>query len=460
MPVDNVASTYTVSIHYDRRLYRQDIAGSIAHARMLGRQGIISDDEAAAIVDGLMAVRKEIEDGDFPWRAELEDIHMNIERRLFETIGETAGKLHTARSRGKLHTARSRNDQVAVDVRLYVKEAIGDVLDAIHGLRVALVGLAEANADAVMPGYTHLQRAQPVLFAHHMLAYFEMLGRDAERFRQARARADVLPLGSGALAGVPYPVDRESVARELGFAAVSANSMDAVSDRDFLLDFHSASAICAVHLSRMAEELVVWSSDEFGFVRLGDDYTTGSSIMPQKRNPDFAELARGKTGRVFGNLVATLTVLKGLPLTYNRDLQEDKEALFDTVDTIVPTLRAMAGMLSTMEVRRDKLRAAAQSGYLLATDVADYLAVRGVPFREAHGVAARISERAYREGKALAELPLETYREFSPLFQSDVLSITVDSSVAAREVPGGTGPESVRRALSRARADLEADDGR
>ena len=451
MPVDNVASTYTVSIHYDRRLYRQDIAGSIAHARMLGRQGIISDDEAAAIVDGLMVVRKEIEDGDFPWRAELEDIHMNIERRLFETIGETAGKLHTA---------RSRNDQVAVDVRLYVKEAIGDVLDAIHGLRVALVGLAEANADAVMPGYTHLQRAQPVLFAHHMLAYFEMLGRDAERFRQARARADVLPLGSGALAGVPYPVDRESVARELGFAAVSANSMDAVSDRDFLLDFHSASAICAVHLSRMAEELVVWSSDEFGFVRLGDDYTTGSSIMPQKRNPDFAELARGKTGRVFGNLVATLTVLKGLPLTYNRDLQEDKEALFDTVDTIVPTLRAMAGMLSTMEVRRDKLRAAAQSGYLLATDVADYLAVRGVPFREAHGVAARISERAYREGKALAELPLETYREFSPLFQSDVLSITVDSSVAAREVPGGTGPESVRRSLSRARADLEADDGR
>ena len=451
MPVDNVASTYTVSIHYDRRLYRQDIAGSIAHARMLGRQGIIPEHEAAAIVDGLMAVRKEIEDGDFPWRAELEDIHMNIERRLFETIGETAGKLHTA---------RSRNDQVAVDVRLYVKEAIGDALDAIHGLRVALVGLAEANADAVMPGYTHLQRAQPVLFAHHMLAHFEMLGRDAERYRQARVRADVLPLGSGALAGVPYPVDRDFVARELGFAAVSANSMDAVSDRDFLLDFHSASAICAVHLSRMAEELVVWSSDEFGFVRLGDDYTTGSSIMPQKRNPDFAELARGKTGRVFGNLVATLTVLKGLPLTYNRDLQEDKEALFDTVDTIVPTLRAMAGMLSTMEVRRDNLRAAAQSGYLLATDVADYLAVRGVPFREAHGVAARISDRACREGKALADLPLDTYREFSPLFQSDVLSITVDSSVAAREVPGGTGPESVRRSLSRARADLEADDGR
>ena len=446
--MDNVASSYTVSLHYDRRLYRQDIAGSIAHARMLGRQGIVSEDEAAAVVDGLKAVRREIEDGDFPWRPELEDIHMNVERRLFEKIGETAGKLHTA---------RSRNDQVAVDVRLYVKEAIGDVLCAIHDLRGALVGLAESNADAVMPGYTHLQRAQPVLFAHHVLAWFEMLGRDAERCRQARVRADVLPLGSGALAGVPYPVDRDFVARELGFAAVSANSMDAVSDRDFLLDFHSASAICAVHLSRMAEELVVWSSDEFAFVRLGDEYTTGSSIMPQKRNPDFAEIARGKTGRVFGNLVATLTVLKGLPMTYNRDLQEDKEALFDTVDTIVPTLRAMAGMLSTMEVRRDRLRAAAQSGYLLATDVADYLAVRGVPFREAHGVAARISERAQREGKALAGLPLETYREFSPLFDGDVLSITVDTSVAAREVPGGTGPESVRQALSRARAELAGD---
>ena len=448
--VDNVVSSYTVSIHYDRRLYRQDIAGSIAHARMLGRQGIVSEDEAAAIVDGLKAVRKEIEDGEFPWRPELEDIHMNVERRLFEKIGDTAGKLHTA---------RSRNDQVAVDVRMYVKEAIDDVLAALRALRGEIVGLAEANADAVMPGYTHLQRAQPVLFAHHMLAYFEMLGRDAERYRQARSRADVLPLGSGALAGVPYPVDRDSVANELGFAAVSANSMDAVSDRDFLLDFHSASAVCAVHLSRLAEELVVWSSDEFGFVRLGDDYTTGSSIMPQKRNPDFAEIARGKTGRVFGNLVATLTLLKGLPLTYNRDLQEDKEALFDTVDTIVPTLRAMAGMLSTMEVRRDRLREAAQSGYLLATDVADYLAVRGVPFREAHGVAARISERAQQEGRALADLPLETYREYSPLFDNDVLSITADTSVAARELPGGTGPGSVRQALTRARAELEGGDG-
>jgi argininosuccinate lyase len=345
-------------------------------------------------------------------------------------------------------------------MRLYVKDAIGDVLSAIHGLRLVLVDLAEANSGVIMPGYTHLQRAQPVLFAHHMLAYFEMLGRDGERFRQARGRADVLPLGSGALAGVPYPVDRDFLAGELGFAAVSANSMDAVSDRDFLLDFHAASAICATHLSRMAEEIVVWSSDEFGFIRLSDDYTTGSSIMPQKRNPDFAELARGKTGRVFGNLVATLTVLKGLPMTYNRDLQEDKEPLFDTVDTLVPTLSAMAGMVSSLELRKANLRRAAEAGYILATDVADYLVARGMPFREAHGLAARVSARAYDEGKGLDELSLDAYKEFSPLFEEDVLSITVDSSITARDVPGGTSPGQVRQALAGARAELEAEGGR
>ena len=448
--MDKSLPDYTVSVHFDRRLYRQDIAGSIAHARMLARQGIILDEDAAAMVEGLEAIRKEIEDGDFPWRAELEDIHMNVERRLFERIGDIAGKLHTA---------RSRNDQVATDMRLYVREAISDVLAAIHSLRQALVGQAEANLDAVMPGYTHLQRAQPVLFAHHMLAYFQMLGRDQERFRQARERADVMPLGSGALAGVPYPVDREWLARELGFSAISANSMDAVSDRDFLLDFHAASAICVTHLSRLAEELVIWSSDEFGFIRLGDEYTTGSSMMPQKRNPDFAELARAKTGRVFGNLVAMLTVLKGLPLTYNRDLQEDKEGLFDTVDALLPTLAAMAGMVTTLEVQRDRLRRAAEAGYVLATDVADYLVGKGIPFREAHQVAARVSVHAQQEGKRLGELTLETYRRFSPLFEEDVLSITVDSSIAARDVPGGTAPAQVREAVVTARSSLEADDG-
>ena len=342
-------AAYAASLHYDRRLYRQDIAGSIAHARMLASQSIISTEEAEAIVYGLETIRGEIEAGTFPWREELEDIHMNIEARLFDNIGKAAGRLHTA---------RSRNDQVALDMRLYAKEVIGQTLEALHRLRVVLVSLAEANDRAIMPGYTHLQRAQPVLFAHHMLAYFEMLERDAQRFRQAYQRADVMPLGSGALAGAPYPLDREFVAQELGFGTVSANSMDAVSDRDFLLDFQSAAAICMTHLSRLGEELVLWSSDEFGFVRLGGDYTTGSSMMPQKRNPDFAELARGKTGRVLGNLIGLLTLLKGLPLTYNRDLQEDKEGFFDTVDTLLPTLGVFAGMLSTLELDRERMRQA------------------------------------------------------------------------------------------------------
>ncbi len=441
-------SRYTVSLHYDRRLYRQDIAGSIAHARMLARQGIIADDEAEQIVTGLGQVRQEIEANTFPWRDELEDVHMNIERRLYETIGDVAGKLHTA---------RSRNDQVATDVRLYVKEIAGDALKAIHDLRAAFVKKADGNRDAVMPGYTHVQRAQPVLFAHHMLAYFEMFGRDADRMRQARDSADVLPLGSGAMAGVPYPIDRESVARELGFTRISANSMDAVADRDFLLDFHSAAATCAMHLSRLAEELVLWTSDEFGFVRLDDAYTTGSSIMPQKRNPDFAEIARGKTGRVYGNLVGLLTTMKGLPLTYNRDMQEDKEGLFDTVDTLLPTLQVVAGMVSTMVVQSDRMRTAALNSYALATDVADYLVAKGMPFREAHGVVARLSRHAVDMGKRLDELDLDTYRSFSERFDDDVLAITVESSIVARDVIGGTAPGRVEAAIEAAKAELEAE---
>ena len=441
-------SRYTVSLHYDRRLYRQDIAGSVAHARMLAGQGIITADEADQLVTGLGQVRQEIEADAFPWRDELEDVHMNIERRLFETVGDVAGKLHTA---------RSRNDQVATDVRLYVKEAAGDALKAIHDLRAAFVVKADRNRDAVMPGYTHVQRAQPVLFAHHMLAYFEMFGRDADRMRQARDSADVLPLGSGAMAGVPYPIDRESVARELGFSRVSANSMDAVSDRDFLLDFHSAAATCAMHLSRLAEELVLWTSDEFGFVRLDDKYTTGSSIMPQKRNPDFAEIARGKTGRVYGNLVGLLTTMKGLPLTYNRDMQEDKEGLFDTVDTLLPTLQVAAGMVSTMEVQSDRMRAAALNSYALATDVADYLVAKGMPFREAHGVVARLSRHAVDVGKRLDELDLDTYRRFSDRFDDDVLAITVESSIGARDVVGGTAPGRVEAAIETAIVELEAE---
>ena len=442
---------YTVSIHYDQRLYKQDIAGSVAHARMLARQKIIEDEEADAIVSGLEQIREEIEADQFPWREEFEDIHMNVERRLYEKIGDTAGKLHTA---------RSRNDQIATDVRLYAKEAIAEVLGAIGRMRRALVDKAEENARAVMPGYTHLQRAQPVAFGHHMLAYYEMLGRDAERFREARRRADVLPLGSGALAGVPYPIDREFVAGQLDFSAISGNSMDAVSDRDFVLDFHSASSICMMHLSRLAEELVLWSSDEFAFIRLGDQYTTTSSMMPQKRNPDFAELARGKTGRVFGHLLALLTTLKGLPLTYNRDLQEDKEGLFDSFDVLATTIDVMAGMVSTMEIDPERLRQAAYASYLLATDIADYLVGKGMPFREAHTVVSKLTDYTHSKGKLLHELPLDTYKRFSDLFDEGVFEITVDSSVMARDVPGGTAFSHVERSVAAARAELEAEGGR
>ena len=441
-----VVSGYTVSLHYDRRLYRQDIAGSIVHARMLCRQGIISESDRDAIVEGLGVVRNEIEAGEFAWKPELEDIHMNIERRLFELIGEPALRLHTA---------RSRNDQIALDMRMYVKDAISSVLGAIHAVRRSLVSLAERNSDAVIPGYTHLQRAQPVLFAHHMLAYFEMFARDAERFSQAHDRADVMPLGSGALAGLPYPVDRQYVADELGFSRTSANSMDAVSDRDFLLDFHAAGAICAMHLSRMAEELVLWSSEEFGFIRQADEYTTGSSIMPQKRNPDFAEIARGKTGRVYGSLMGLLTTLKGLPLTYNRDMQEDKEGFFDTYDTLLATLKVFSDMLSGLDVNTSAMREAAEGGQLLATDIADYLVAKGMPFRDAYRVVARLSESASQKGLGFADIPLEEYRDHSELFDADVYDITIDSSIAARDVPGGTAHNRVREAIQQARRQME-----
>ncbi|MDA0769807.1 MAG: argininosuccinate lyase [Chloroflexi bacterium] len=442
-----VSSRYTVSISYDRRLYKQDIAGSIAHACMLAKQGIISDDEAKSIVGGLEEILVEIEAQKFPWREELEDIHMNVERRLFDKIGDTAGKLHTA---------RSRNDQVALDIRMFTKDAILSILDGLQGVREALVSLAETNPKTVMPGYTHLQRAQPLLFAHHMLAYFEMLGRDAQRFQQAYERADVMPLGSGALAGVPYPLDREFVAKELGFSAISKNSMDAVADRDFLLDFQMASATCMMHFSRMSEELILWSTDEFAFVRLSDDYTTGSSIMPQKRNPDFAELARGKTGRVYGHLMGLLTLLKGLPMTYNRDMQEDKEGFFDSFDTLLDTLTIFADMLPKMSVNESAMRDAAQNSYLLATDVADYLVGKGMPFREAHGIVNRLSEYAFEQSKFLHQLSVSEYKKFSDVFEKDVLSISVESSVEARNVPGGTSFERVAQALKEARASLAA----
>ena len=436
---------YTISIPFDRRLYKYDIAGSIAHVKMLGKQHIIPDGEAKVIVSGLNAVEEEIDDGAFPFKEELEDIHMNIESRLFDKIGDVAGKLHTA---------RSRNDQIALDLRMFVKDAIDEVIGSLRHLQNALVDQADANADVVIPGYTHLQQAQPVLLSHHLLAYFEMIQRDLERFQECMKRTDVLPLGSGALAGVPYPIDREYVAKELEFAAISHNSMDAVADRDFVVEYESIASITMMHLSRLAEELILWSSEEFGFIVLDEDYTTGSSIMPQKRNPDVAELARGKTGRVYGNLMAMLSTLKALPLAYNKDLQEDKEGLFDTVDTLNATLHVFAGMISTMKVdiaRAEEVMDSASSSKLLATDLADYLAKKGLPFRQAHQVVRELIEHITEEDKALNQLSIEEYNRFSPLFDRDVYSITVETSLASRDAPGSTSPDQVTKALAEAR---------
>ena len=440
--VDKQARDYAASIPFDRRLYRQDIEGSIAHARMLARQEIIARSEAEAIVKGLNFIRREIERGKFQFKVELEDIHMNIEARLFDRIGEAAGKLHTA---------RSRNDQMALDLRLFVKEEIPKTIDRIKALQTSLLELAEANKDIIMPGYTHLQQAQPILLAHHVLAYFEMLQRDRERFQDCLGRTDVLPLGSGALAGVPYPVDREFLAQQLGFSRVSNNSLDAVSDRDFIIEFEAAAAIAMMHLSRLAEELILWSSTEFGFIEIGEPFTTGSSIMPQKKNPDVAELARGKTGRVYGHLMGILTTMKSLPLAYNRDMQEDKEGLFDAVDTLQTSLDVFAGMVGTVKVNGERIAQAMKMDYILATDLADYLVKKGMPFRKAHGVIAKLSEYAMSRGKNFRELGRKEYREFCVLFTGDVYDINLESSVAARNVIGGTSPERVKRALRRAR---------
>jgi argininosuccinate lyase len=441
------ASTYTVSVGYDKRLYPYDIEGSMAHARMLGHQGIISQADAGAIVGGLEGVRREIEEGLFPWRDDLEDLHMNIEVRLHELIGAPAGRLHTA---------RSRNDQVATATRMFVRDAVANAQAALRGVQDALLGIAERHKDAVMPGYTHLQRAQPVLFAHHMLAYFEMFDRDIERFADCGRRANVLPLGSGALAGVPYPLDREWVAKELGFDSISTNSMDAVADRDYVLEFLAAAATTMMHTSRLAEETVLWTSQEFGFLRLGREWVTGSSIMPQKRNPDFAEIARGKTGRVYGSLMGLLTTMKGLPLTYNRDLQEDKEGIFDTYDTLIATLGAFAGMMQTAEVDEVRMQVAAEDSSLLATDMADYLVAKDIPFREAHGIVSTLIDIAADRKTTIAKLSISEFKAQSPAFEEDVYEVTALASATARDVPGGTAPKRVAEAMAKARARLAA----
>jgi argininosuccinate lyase len=440
-------SNFTVSIHYDRRLYRHDITGSIAHARMLSKQGIISEEDAGLIIDGLGKVRQEIQEDKFPWDASLEDLHMNIESRLHTLIGPAAGRLHTG---------RSRNDQVSLDMRLYTKEVLRETVQGLRATQNSLLGLATRHLKVIMPGYTHLQRAQPVLFAHHMLAYFQMFQRDIDRFRDCYRRTDVLPLGSGALAGVTYPTDREFLAQELGFREISANSMDAVSDRDFLLDYLAAAATCMMHLSRISEEIVLWSSREFQFIRLSEEFTTGSSIMPQKRNPDFAELSRGKTGRVYGDLMGLLTVMKGLPLTYNRDLQEDKEGFFDAVDTLLATLQVYPDMLKGLTLDEDRVASLAGESFMLATDLADYLVDKGMPFREAYGVVKELCRHCETQGQGLQDLTLDEYHRFSSSFDKDVYSITAESSAAARDNPGGTAPNRVADELGRAKELLES----
>jgi argininosuccinate lyase len=442
-PLDERALRYTTSLPVDRRLFEWDVLGSIAHARMLGRQEIIPASDAAALVDGLAGMLREPP----PLDGAYEDVHSLVEATLAARIGEPAGRLHTA---------RSRNDQIATDIRLFVRAALVEGGAGIVALQSALVDAAERHGQAIMPGYTHLQRAQPVVLGHHLLAYWEMLERDAGRLRDAFSRADVLPLGAGALAGSPYPLDRSYVARLLGFASVSRNSLDAVGDRDFLVEHLAALATIAMHLSRLAEELVLWSSAEFGFVALDESFTTGSSIMPQKRNPDVAELLRGKTGRVYGAVTSLLVMLKGLPLSYNRDLQEDKAPYFEAVDLVHDGLALAAAMIQGAVWRTDRMASAAGDALITATDLADHLAQRGMPFRQAHEVVGRIVRAAEVSGRRLDEFSLDELRSFSPLFEATAVGLQPANMVAARDVLGGTAPRQVALQVEAARRQLEA----
>jgi len=442
-PVAELVKRYTASVEFDQRLAEFDIQGSLAHARMLGTQGIIAASDVAAIEKGLGEILEEIRAGQFEWLLDLEDVHLNIEKRLTDKVGD-AGK--------RLHTGRSRNDQVATDVRLWLRSVVDDVLAGIRKLQLSLVDLAEAHADTVMPGFTHLQVAQPVTFGHHLLAYYEMLKRDAERFADARKRINRLPLGAAALAGTSYPIDREAVASALGFDGVCENSLDAVSDRDFAIEFTAAAALVMTHLSRFSEELILWSSPRFGFVDIADRFCTGSSIMPQKKNPDVPELVRGKTGRVNGHLVALLTLMKAQPLAYNKDNQEDKEGLFDTADTLLVTLEIYADMLRGITVDKAAMRQAAAEGFATATDLADYLVKKGLPFRDAHEAVARAVRLGVDRGCDIADLSLAELQSFSPLVGEDVFEVlTLEGSLASRNHIGGTAPAQVRKAIVRAR---------
>ncbi|MBI5343830.1 MAG: argininosuccinate lyase [Deltaproteobacteria bacterium] len=443
---DRLADEFNASISFDKRLFRHDIMGSIAHAAVLARAGILSENESRRIIAGLRSVERDIASGRFRFTPDMEDIHMAVEMRLTKKIGSLGGKLHTG---------RSRNDQVALDTRLYLKDELYEIINLLHGLKAAVADAAEKNLDVIMPGYTHLQRAQPVLFSHHLLAYYEMFKRDTGRLFDCLDRTDEMPLGSGALAGSPYRLGRRFAARLLGFSRVSANSMDAVSDRDFIIEFLGAASILMMHLSRLSEEIVIWSSREFGFIELSDAFSTGSSIMPQKKNPDVAELARGKTGRVYGSLVALLTVMKGLPLAYNKDMQEDKEPLFDAVDTVKAALKVFIPMLGAMQVKKDAMRKAAREGFLNATDAADYLVKKGVPFRKAHAIIGRAVACCIKKGVALEDLSPSEWRGFSTLISPGIKkAIAIERSLNSRKIEGGTAPSAVRKRLRAIKAEI------
>ncbi|MNR90936.1 Argininosuccinate lyase 1 [compost metagenome] len=445
-PVSDLVKRYTASVFFDKRLAQVDIQGSLAHAEMLAHQNIISQQDHAEIQRGMAQIQDEIASGKFEWLLDLEDVHLNIEKRLTELVGD-AGK--------RLHTGRSRNDQVATDIRLYVRSEIDNIVGLLRDLRLALLHLAEKHADTILPGFTHMQVAQPITFGHHMLAYVEMFSRDAERMLDCRKRVNRLPLGAAALAGTTFPIDRERVARTLDFEDVCHNSLDAVSDRDFAIEFCAAAALIMTHVSRMSEELVIWMSPRVGFIDIADRFCTGSSIMPQKKNPDVPELARGKTGRVNGHLIALLTLMKGQPLAYNKDNQEDKEPLFDTVDTVVDTLRIFADMATGISVKPEAMRAAALQGYATATDLADYLVKKGLPFRDAHEAVAHAVRACVDRACDLSDLTLEEMRVFSPLIEADIFEVlTLEGSVAARNHVGGTAPQQVRLAIARHRSKL------
>lgn len=431
------ALDFNASISYDCRMYREDIAGSIAHAKMLAAHGIISKEDQEKITQGLLSIKKEIDEGTFPFSIELEDIHMNIEKRLTEEIGDAGARLHTA---------RSRNDQCALDLHMYMKRNIARLSEKLIAVLEALLAASKKYQDVILPGYTHMQRAQPVLFAHHMLAYFAMLERDFKRLEDCYDMCDMSPIGACALAGTTYPTHPEEEAKDLHFASVYGNSLDAVSDRDYLLQFLSFASICAMHLSRLSEEFIYWSTSEFQFIELDDGYSTGSSIMPQKKNPDMCELIRGKTGRVYGHLIGLLTVMKGLPLAYDKDMQEDKEGVFDAIDTLYFALDIYAGMISTMTVNDEHTRAVLESDFSNATDMADYLAKKGLPFRQAHAVVGNAVHYCIEHHKVLLDLSMDEFKSMSPLFEEDIKeALSIENCVKNRESYGGTGPKSVER---------------